>query len=276
MSITEKSIEVGSLKWFYRETEVDSDQSPLLMLHGIPSQSFSWCEIMSTLAENNIRAIAPDWIGFGFSDKPDRRDFSYTPKAFIEALTNLISTLEIGKFTLVVQGFVGLVGLQYAFRNPEHIERLIVLNTPISATDKLPWQMKQWGLPLIGDVLTQDPLLVDRSLEGGSGFIISDRNLAVYRKPFLNSSDAGRALLATIKNLKLSQSIAEVETGWSNWQQPTQFIWGMADPWLSSSEVEKITAAYKNVEMVKLEEAKHYPQEHWSKEISKEILDFLR
>ncbi len=278
MSITEKSIEVGSLQWFYREAapKGKTDKSPVLLLHGIPSQSFSWCEIMSELAEKGLRAIAPDWVGSGFSAKPERRDFAYTPDAYLEALVELIAALEIEKFFLVVQGFLGSVGLQYALRYPDRIERLVILNAPLSTTAKLPWQMRQWGLPLIGDMLTQDPLLVDRSLEGGSGFVIADRNLDVYRKPFLTTSAAGRALLATVKNLNLSESMAELEAGFPNWKKPTLIIWGMADPWLSSSDPENLASSKPNVELVKLEEAKHYPQEHWSKEISEAMLNFLR
>ncbi|NES81836.1 MAG: alpha/beta fold hydrolase [Moorea sp. SIO2B7] len=276
--MTEQSIEVGSLKWFYREAnpKENSDKVPVLLLHGLPSQSFGWCEIMPELADKGFRAIAPDWIGSGFSSKPDRRDFAYTPDAFIDALADLRAALELEKFSLVVQGFLGSVGLQYALRYPEQIERLVILNTPLSTAAKLPWKMKQWGLPLIGDVLTQDPLLVDRTLEGGSGFVIGDKNLDVYRKPFLTSSDVGRSLVATIQNLKLSESMAELESGFPNWSKPTLIIWGYADPWLASSDAEKLASSYKNIELVKLKEAKHYPQEHWVKEISEAILNFLR
>ena len=199
MSITENSIEVGSLKWFYLETGDVSDKPPVLLLHGLPAHSYCWGEIMPVLAEKGKRAIAPDWIGSGFSIKPDRRDFAYTPQAFLDALGGFISALELKQFSLVVQGFLGSVGLQYALDNPEQIENLVILNTPLSPEAKLPWQMQQWGIPFVGDMLTQDPLLVDRSLEGGSGFVISDKNLAIYRKPFLKSSDVGRALVATIQ-----------------------------------------------------------------------------
>ena len=71
---------------------------------------------MSELAEKGLRAIAPDWVGSGFSAKPERRDFAYTPDAYLEALVELIAALEIEKFFLVVQGFLGSVGLQYAMR----------------------------------------------------------------------------------------------------------------------------------------------------------------
>jgi pimeloyl-ACP methyl ester carboxylesterase len=177
VAISEKSIEVGSLQWFYREANPvnASEKLPVLLLHGLPSQSYCWCELMPDLTEKGFRAIAPDWIGSGLSAKPDKRDFAYTPDAFIQALGDFLKTLEIERFYLVAQGFLGSVGLQYALRHPDQIERLAVLNTPVSSAAKLPWQMQQWGLPLIGDMVTQDPLLVDRTLEAGSRYQIEDK-----------------------------------------------------------------------------------------------------
>jgi pimeloyl-ACP methyl ester carboxylesterase len=278
VAISEQRIEVGSLQWFYREANPmnKSDKPPVLLLHGIPSQSYCWSEIMPDLAEKGFRAIAPDWIGSGFSAKPDKRDFAYTPDAFIEALANFLKKLEIERFYLVVQGFLGSVGLQYALRHPDQIERLAILNTPVSSTAKLPWKIQQLGLPLIGDMLTQDPILVDRTLEAGCRYQIEDKYLDVYRRPFLKSSDVGRSLLATVKNLQMKQSMAEIESGYANWKQPTLIFWGMKDPWLSFTQAQQFANSLKNAEVVKLEEGGHYPQEHWSGKLSEALLLFLR
>ncbi|MEQ9671639.1 alpha/beta fold hydrolase [Coleofasciculus sp. G2-EDA-02] len=278
MSIQENSIQVGSLQWFYREASPvnPSTKPPLLLLHGLPSQSYSWSALMPDLAEKGFRAIAPDWIGAGLSAKPDRREFAYTPDAFIKALAEFIQHLQIERFYLVVQGFLGSVGLQYALRYPDQVERLAILNTPVSSATQLPWKIKQLGLPFIGDMLTQDPLLVDRTLEGGSRYRVSDKDLDVYRRPFLTSSDAGRSLLMTVKNLQLKPSMAEIEAGFRNWNQPTLILWGIKDPWLPFVQVQEFAKMLKNVELVQLEEAGHYPQDHWSEKISNNLLLFLR
>ncbi|HEY9905005.1 MAG TPA: alpha/beta fold hydrolase [Candidatus Sericytochromatia bacterium] len=278
MVISEQSIEVGSLKWFYREANPvgESDKLPVLLLHGLPSQSYCWCELMPDLAEKGFKALAPDWIGSGFSAKPDPRKFAYTPDAFIEALGDFLKTLEIERFHLVVQGFLGSVGLQYALRHPEQIERLAILNTPVSSVSKLPWKMQQWGIPLVGDMLTQDPLLVDRTLEAGCRYQIEDKYLDVYRKPFLKSSDVGRSLLATVKNMQMKQSMAEIESGYKNWEQQTMIFWGMKDPWLPSTQAQEFAKTLKNGEFIQLEEGGHYPQEHWSGKLSNVLLPFLR
>ena len=278
MSIDEKIVEVGRLQWFYRETNPvnKTDKPPVLLLHGLPSQSFTWTAIMPDLAAQGFRSIAPDWVGYGRSTKPDKRDFSYTPDAFVDALTGFIQAIELDRFYLVVQGFLASAGIQYALRNPAQIERLAVINTPVSADIKLPWKMQQLGLPFIGDMMTQDPLLVDRTLEGGSRQTISDKDLDVYRRPFLKSSDAGRSLMNTVRNIQLPQSMAEIESGWKAWTRPTLFVWGLTDPWLSVEPAQKLVGSLQNAELVTLEQAGHYPQEHWSEKVGEALITFLR
>ncbi len=278
MAIDEKIIQVESLEWFYREANPvnETDKPPVLLLHGLPSQSFTWSAVMPDLAAQGFRSIAPDWIGFGRSAKPDKRDFAYTPDAFVAAFAGFVQALEINRFYLIVQGFLASVGIQYALRNPDKIERLAVINAPISTEAKLPWKMQQLGLPFIGDMMTQDPLLVDRTLEGGSRYPISDKDLDVYRRPFLKSSDAGRSLMNTVRNIQLPQSMAELESGWKTWSSPTLFVWGLTDPWLSIEPAQKLVGSLQNAELVKLEQAGHYPQEHWSEKVGEALVTFLR
>ncbi len=278
MATVENWVEVGSLGWFYREAEAigRDDRSPVLLLHGLVSQSYSWRNVIPALAEQGFRTIAPDWLGCGYSDKPDRRNFAYTPEVLLTALEEFINTIGLTKFSLVAQGFLGSVGIQYALRHPQQVDRLAILNAPISQTVKLPWKLKQMSIPLVGDMLTQNPLLVDRILEGAGGCRIKDRDMDIYRRPWIKSSDAGRALMATLQNLQLSQVTAEIETGLNQWDQPLLMAWGVRDPWLSIEPVQTIARSHKTAEFVALEEVGHYPQEDWHEKVSEALVTFLR
>ena len=276
MAIATDKVQAGKFQWFYRQTELESERIPILFLHGLPSHSHTWKKLMTLLAEEDIPSIAPDWIGSGFSDKPDKRNFAYTPEAYIEGLKELIEALKLDKFYLVVQGFLGSVGIQYALQNPDRVEGLIILNTPITSGAKLPWSMKQMTFPLVGDMMTQDPLLVDRTIEKGSGFVVEDKDLDVLRKPFLQSSNVGRALMTTLKKLQLDTVTSEIETGLQNWSKPTLIIWGTADTWLDTEAVKKLADANSEITLKELSEAKHYPQEHWASDIAREIVQFFR
>jgi len=278
VAIQERKITVNSLEWFYREAESigRTDLLPVLFLHGLVSQSYSWRNILPAMANQGTRAIAPDWIGCGFSAKPEKSDFSYNPEAFVSALSGFITALELTKFSLVVQGFLGSVGLQYALRHPEQIANIVILNAPITPAVKLPWKIQQMGLPLIGEMLTQDPLLVDRTLEGGSRYQIADKDLDVYRKPFLKTSASGRSLLATIRNLQLSAVTEEITSGFTNWQKPVLMQWGMIDPWLSIDIAQSFANSTPNTNLIKLNNVGHYPQEHYHESILQDMLPFVR
>ncbi len=294
-------VDIGSLSWFYREAKPNSavgavsqsdgepnslstgmtgDRLPVLLLHGLVSQSYSWRDVLPALAEQGFWAIAPDWIGYGYSTKPDRRDFAYTPDTYLQALDELIATLDLERFHLVAQGFLGSVGIQYALRHPDKVERLAIFNAPLTPAAKLPWKIQQMGLPMIGDVMTQDPLLVDRTLEGGGGYRVEDKDLDIYRRPWLKSSDAGRALLATIQNLELKTVTAEITTGLPQWKHPLLIGWGLRDPWLPAATAQTFSESLKqngcDVDFVGLEEVGHYVQEDWHEKVSEALLTFLR
>lgn len=283
VKITEQSCEAGGLRWFYREALPINEKAsevagrvPVVLLHGLVSQSYSWRGVMKPLAENGFRAIAPDWIGHGYSSKPDKKEFAYDADAFLAGLDSWLAALEIDRFSLVVQGFLGSMGLLYAAKHPEKIEKLVILNTPLTAEAKLPFKLAQLGWPLFGEVVTQDPILVDRTLEGGGPYAVGDADLDVYRKPFLKSSDVGRALLATVRQLKLDKTMAEIDAGFKDWRVPTLIAWGTADKWLPISLAETFASRLQTVTLSPLEETGHYAQEDWAEKVSDAVVPFLR
>ncbi len=277
-AITKNSIKVGSLEWSYRELLPIGWENPrtAILLHGLPAQSLMWRGLIPPLAKNGFRTIAPDWIGFGNSSKPERRDFAYTPDAFLAAFASMMDSLSIDRVSLVVQGFLGTVGIQYALRYPDRVEKLAILNAPLTTGIKLPWQLQQLSLPVAGEMLTQDPLSVERTLEAGCKLVIEDKYLEIYRKPYLKSSAPGRSLLATLRNLRLAESLTEISTGLPKLDLPIQICWGAKDPWLDLAAVETLTKSLKQGKLVTLPTAAHYPQEHCYAEIEGSLIPFLR
>ncbi|KAL0435215.1 UNVERIFIED_CONTAM: Haloalkane dehalogenase [Sesamum radiatum] len=92
-------------RWFCVESG-SSANPPVVLIHGFPSQAYSYRKVLPILSKNN-HAIAFDWLGFGFSDKPQPKyGFDYTLKEYVESLESVISEFAKDKVTLVVQGFV--------------------------------------------------------------------------------------------------------------------------------------------------------------------------
>jgi pimeloyl-ACP methyl ester carboxylesterase len=259
-AIAEQTVLANGLTWFYRELQPSGDTSrlPVLLLHGLVSQSYSWRQVMPTLAQQGFRTIAPDWLGHGFSDKPDRRDFDYTPAALMASLGDFLDALEVPRVHLVAQGFLGSVGIQYALAHPDRVDRLAIINAPIGPGAKLPWKIRQMGLPLAGDMITQDPLLVDRTLEGAGPYQIDDDDLDVYRRPFLKSSDVGRALMTTVRRLSVDEVSQAIAADLPQWDHSTLVLWGLSDPWLPVSLAQAAVKTLPNGEFEGLEEVGHY------------------
>lgn len=102
---------------------------PVVMLHGNPSWSFYYRHLALALRDHN-RVIVPDHIGCGLSDKPGDDRYDYTLKSRVDDLEFLLDSLGVNeKITLVVHDWGGMIGMTYAARHPERIEKLVILNT---------------------------------------------------------------------------------------------------------------------------------------------------
>jgi haloalkane dehalogenase len=124
----------GSLRMAWVE-DGPADGEPVLLLHGEPSWSFLYRTMMPTLAAAGLRAIAPDLVGFGRSDKPTRLDdHSYT--RHVEWVRFLVEdVLDLSGVTLVGQDWGGLIGLRLAAERPKRFARLVAANTGLPTGD---------------------------------------------------------------------------------------------------------------------------------------------
>jgi len=106
-----------------------------LCLHGEPTWSYLYRRMMPVLLKDGGRFVAPDFIGFGRSDKPaDEAIYSF---AFHRAfLLDVIERLDLKNITLVVQDWGGLLGLTLPMEMPERFERLLIMNTALAGGDQ--------------------------------------------------------------------------------------------------------------------------------------------
>lgn len=118
---------VRGLRLFYREA--GSKTSPtIVLLHGFPSSSHMFRDLIPQLAAK-FHVIAPDYIGFGYSDAPDASKFEYTfdnLAAYVEEL--LFGVLGLKKFSIYVQDYGAPVGYRIASKHPDAIEGFVVQN----------------------------------------------------------------------------------------------------------------------------------------------------
>ena len=106
------------------------------MLHGLPSQGFSFRTAMSALQSANLRCIAPDWPGFGLSDKlqpgKDPGSFSYTMGDYASALQCFAEDVTQTRVSIVAQGYFCVAAAELALSRPDLVHHLVFINPPVS------------------------------------------------------------------------------------------------------------------------------------------------
>ncbi|TKY64582.1 Haloalkane dehalogenase 2 [Spatholobus suberectus] len=272
-------VKSGKLRWFVRETgSANSRRGTIVFLHGAPTQSFSYRVVMSQLSDAGFHCFAPDWIGFGFSDKPQPGyGFNYTEKEFHDALDKLLEVLGVkSPFFLVVQGFlVGSYGLTWALKNSSKISKLAILNSPLTDSSLIPGLFQKLRIPLYGEFTCQNAIIAERFIEGGSPYVLKNEKADVYRLPYLASSGPGFALLEAARKANFKGTFNEIAEGFATerWDKPILLAWGLSDKYLPQSVAEQFQKGNPaHIQLQLIEGAGHMPQEDWPEK----VVDALR
>jgi len=134
---------------------------PVLLLHGQPTWSYLYRSVIPVLAAHGLRAIAPDMIGFGRSDKPPRRT-DYSVEAHTEWLSEFITTLALSRVTVVVQDWGGPVGLGSLVRQPARFARVVATNTALHTADTSLAGLLEWACHSTPEgLVVVEPVLLD-------------------------------------------------------------------------------------------------------------------
>lgn len=121
----------GNLRIHYVDTGPKDADHIFLCLHGQPTWSYLYRKMIPVFTSNGARVIAPDWIGFGRSDKPVR-DATYTYNFHRNIMLSFLRRLDLHSITLVVQDWGGVLGLTLPQEMPERFERLLIMNTALA------------------------------------------------------------------------------------------------------------------------------------------------
>jgi len=117
---------VDGIKIFYREAG-PADAPTVLLLHGFPTSSHMFRNLIPELADR-YHVIAPDYPGYGQSDMPGRRTFSYTFDRFGELVDALLDQMGVRRYAMYVMDYGAPVGWRLALKHPDRITALIVQN----------------------------------------------------------------------------------------------------------------------------------------------------
>ncbi|HIC52462.1 MAG TPA: alpha/beta fold hydrolase [Gemmatimonadetes bacterium] len=241
---------------------------PVLMVHGNPTWSYYYRHLVLALRDSH-RVVVPDHVGCGLSDKPDDNSYPYRLERRVHDLKRLVEHLQLdGKITLVVHDWGGMIGMAWAARHPERIERLVVLNTAafhLPAGKRVPMSLRL-SRSAIGGLLVRGLNLFSR---GALRYCATQRRLtkgerSAYLAPY-DSWDHRVAVHRFIQDIPLRNTdpghdiVSEVQAGLEHFQDtPTLLLWGLRDFVFDADYLEEWQRRMPHARTHTYERAGHY------------------
>ncbi|WP_227369914.1 alpha/beta fold hydrolase [Halomonas sp. M20] len=247
--------------------------SPLLLIHGIPTNKLMWRKIMPKLAEN-YRVIAPDMLNYGESDMPKDADVSINAQARI--FVKLMDALGISSADMVSHDIGGGIGQLISVNDPERVRRQVLIDSVC---------FDSWPIPEFESLLepgVEEATSVEEFIGIMHDFmpkgvhnpeVITEELKEIYIKPW-NSAEGKAAFFRNMRRLnkEYTQAIAD---DLKNIEIDTLVLWGDKDNFQKPVYAPMLADAIPGAELVWVKDAGHWVIDEQPEEITRHILEFL-
>jgi haloalkane dehalogenase len=269
---------VGGLRMAY--VTAGPEEGPVvLLLHGEPSWSFLYRKVMRVLAAAGIRAVAPDLIGFGRSDKPPAAAHTYAAHVeWVRALA--FDALDLRDVTIVGQDWGGLIGLRVAAEHEERVARIVAANTGLPTGEHgMPdvwWQFRR--------AVEKAPVLdIGRFVQSGCRKPMSDEVRAAYDAPFPTEEyKVGPRVMPGLVPVSLDDPSTPANlAAWEvlrQWEKPFLCAFSDGDPITGAMApvLRALIPGAAGVDHPTIEGAGHFLQEDAGERLGEEIARFVK
>jgi haloalkane dehalogenase len=271
-------VEVNGLRIHYVD-EGPSGAPPMLMLHGEPSWSYLYRKMIPIVSAAGHRALAPDLIGFGRSDKlVDRGDYSY--QFHVDVIAKFIQQLDLTGITLVCQDWGGLIGLRVAAEDQSRFARIMAANTGLPTGDQpmsdafLRWQHYSQTVPDFhpGGIV-----------KGACQTELSPEVVAAYDAPFPDDRyKTGARVFPTLVPTRPDDPAAEANRrAWGllqQWDKPFLTAFSDCDPVTRGGDrvFQRLVPGAREEKHTTITGAGHFLQEDKGEELAAVVLDFIK
>jgi len=246
---------------------------PVILLHGIPTWSFLYNEVIPRLARHS-RVIAPDFLGHGYSDRRDFFDRSLLAQT--DMIICLMDHLGLERADFVGHDTGGGVALIMAIHHPERVARLVLTN--VVAYDSWP----------INDMIALgNPNLRSKSAKQVADFLASGLPDGIFNKARLTpefetgivapySDEEGKiSMIRNASALNTNHTTMLVEKH-GDISAPTLCLWGVHDPWQTIADGERLSREIPNARLVRVENASHWIPHDTPEVFAQEVSKFIR
>jgi haloalkane dehalogenase len=258
----------------------EGDGEPLLMVHGNPTWSFAWRNVVKGLS-GEYRALAVDHIGCGMSEKPPF--YEYRLRRHVANLARFVTELDLRGITLVAHDWGGLIGMGAAVRLPERFRRFVLLNTA-AFKGPVPRRIAACRWPVLGPLAVRGLNVFARS---ALSMCVSkpERLTPAVRRGYLAPYDSWanrQAVLRFVQDIPTRpthpshETLAEIESGLAQFQdRPMLLVWGERDWCFTTEFLAEWQRRFPQAETLSLPDAGHYVFEDAPEQIVPRIREFL-
>lgn len=257
-TVSEHSEAIDGLPVFWRSAPApasdagSSPAAPIVYLHGVPTSSHIWLEFL-----RRGGGIAVDLPGFGRTGKPGH--LPYDLDFYDNWIERFLDALGIERLSLVVQDW-GALGLLFAQRRPERIERLVVIDAvPLLHGYRWHRTARLWRTPLVGELAmgATTPWVLRRGLSSalaGNALVPEE-----FLGPVIDAFDQGtqRAILRLYRSAD-PQRLASAGSQLGRIEAPALVVWGERDPYIPARFADAYAQALPNATLLRLPGAGHW------------------
>jgi haloalkane dehalogenase len=267
-------VEQDGLRMHYVD---EGSGDPVLLLHGEPTWAYLYRKLFPPLV-TVARVVAPDYFGFGRSDKPVGREW-YSYDRHYGSIARLVEQLDLRGLTIVVQDWGGPIGLRLAVTQPDRVARLVVMNTGIGAgrAPSEEWLRFRQFVRRVGTDLRPGQLVKITCVTE-----LTDEVVAAYDAPFPTpESKIGALMFPELVPTELDHPSAakmlEVRQALTRWEKPALVLFGDSDPIFSPRVGERFAERIPGAEPAEtIAGAGHFLQEDKGEELGERIARWLR
>jgi haloalkane dehalogenase len=255
----------------------EGEGDPILCLHGEPTWSFLYRKLLPTLT-GTARVVAPDYFGFGRSDKPTEQGW-YTFDRHYASILRLVEELDLRRLTVAVQDWGGPIGLRLAVERPERVDRLVIMNTGVGAGQPPSdvWLRFRDVVRASGGDFQAGRLIRRACVRG-----LPDDAVAAYDAPFPTPESKAGALafpeqVPAEPDHPNTAPMLAIREQLKRWEKPALVIFGDSDPIFAPGVAERIAALIPGALPAEtVPNAGHFVQEDAGEELAARIVEFLR
>jgi haloalkane dehalogenase len=270
--------EGGSLRVHYVD-EGPRLAPPVLLMHGEPSWSYLYRKMIPVITGAGLRAVAPDLVGFGRSDKPSRRE-DYTYQRHVDWMEAFLLQLNLTDITLVCQDWGGLIGLRLVAGDPGRFSRVAAANTGLPTGDqKMPDAFLAWRK--YSQETPEFP--VGAIVAGGCAKPVPPEVVAAYDAPFPDETykEGARIFPALVPASPDDPAAPANRRAWEvlrSFEKPFITAFSDADPITRGGEqvLRNFIPGAKDQPHTTIRGGGHFLQEDCGEELARVVVDFIR